>query len=169
MSALTRRTVAVCATLGVALAGGLVAPAAALAAPAPAPSAAPFLAPYYTELDRTGDDQVTAADLAALAPHIGSATGDADWADAARFDLDDDGAVTASDLADLSERIIYDDGPFQIVEADAVAMQAAMNAGVITSVSLTQQYLDRIAAYDKVVRQDGGRPLTRSSPRVRWR
>ncbi|KLD30636.1 hypothetical protein TB15x_23565, partial [Xanthomonas perforans] len=65
----------------------------------------------------------------------------------------------ASDLALLSERIIYDDGPFQIVEADAVAMQAAMNAGVITSVSLTQQYLDRIAAYDKVVRPTGVRPL----------
>ncbi|MCM3502116.1 amidase family protein [Microbacterium sp. P26] len=159
MSALTRRTFAVCATLGVAVAGGLVAPAAALAAPAPAPSAAPFLAPYYTELDRTGDEQVTTADLSALAPHIGSVKGDADWADAATFDFDGDGAVTASDLADLSERIIYDDGPFQIVEADAVAMQAAMNAGVITSVSLTQQYLDRIAAYDKVVRQDGGRPL----------
>jgi len=159
MTPLARRVLAVSASIGVVVAGAVVAPTAALAAPAPAPSAAPFLAPYYTELDVTGDAQVTTADLAALAPHLGMTSSDAAWADAAGFDLDDDGAVTASDLALLSERIIYDDGPFQIVEADAVAMQAAMNAGVITSVSLTQQYLDRIAAYDKVVRPTGVRPL----------
>ena len=159
MTPLARRVLAVSASLGVVVAGAVVAPAAALAAPAPSPAAAPFLAPYYTELDVTGDAQVTTADLEALAPYVGTTSSDAGWADAARFDLDDDGAVTASDLALLSERIIYDDGPFQIVEADAVAMQAAMNAGVITSVSLTQQYLDRIAAYDKVVRPAGVRPL----------
>ncbi|MDR6097183.1 amidase family protein [Microbacterium sp. SORGH_AS_0454] len=159
MTPLARRVLAVSASLGVVVAGAVVAPAAALAAPAPAPVEAPFQAPYYTELDVTGDEQVTTADLEALAPHLGATSGGAGWTDAARFDLDDDGAVTASDLALLSERIIYDDGPFEIVEADAVAMQAAMNAGVITSVSLTQQYLDRIAAYDKAVRPAGVRPL----------
>jgi len=161
MTPLARRVLAVSVSLGVVVAGAVVAPAAALAAPAPAPAPveAPFQAPYYTELDVTGDEQVTTADLEALAPHLGATSGGAGWTDAARFDLDDDGAVTASDLALLSERIIYDDGPFEIVEADAVAMQAAMNAGVITSVSLTQQYLDRIAAYDKVVRPAGVRPL----------
>jgi Asp-tRNA(Asn)/Glu-tRNA(Gln) amidotransferase A subunit family amidase len=157
MTPLSRRALAVAAALGVVAAGSLVVPAAAEAAPAPA--AAPFLAPYYTELDLTGDEQVTEADLDVLAARIGLASDDAGWSDAAAADLDDDGAITASDLALLSQRVIYDDGPFQLVEADTVAMQAAMNAGVITSVSLTQQYLDRIAAYDKVVRQDGGRPL----------
>ncbi len=156
MTPLARRVLAVSASVGVVVAGTVVAPSAALAAPV---VGAPFLAPYYTELDVTGDARVTMADLEALAPHLGATSGGAGWADAARFDLDDDDAVTASDLALLSERIIYDDGPFEIVEADAVAMQAAMNAGVITSVSLTQQYLDRIAAYDKTVRPTGVRPL----------
>lgn len=159
MSPLTRRPLAVAAALGVVAAGSLIAPAAATAAPAPALEAAPFLAPYYAELDVTGDQQVTVADLDVLAAEIGLTAEDAGWTDAAAADLDGDGAITASDLALLSQRVIYDDGPFQIVEADTVSMQAAMNAGVITSVSLTQQYLDRIAAYDKVVRQDGGRPL----------
>jgi len=159
MTPLSRRALAVVATLGVVAAGSIVAPTAALAAPAPAPTAAPFLAPYYTELDLTGDEQVTEADLDVLAKDLGLRSTDAGWADAAAFDLDDDDAITASDLALLSQRIIYDDGPFEIVEADAVSMQAAMNAGVITSVQLTQQYLDRIAAYDTTVRQDGGRPL----------
>ena len=158
MTPLARRALAVSATFGVVAAGALVAPAAAIAA-APAPAAAPFLAPYYTELDRTGDEQVTTADLSALAAFIGTRSTDGRWADAKSFDLDGDGAVTASDLARLSGRIIYDDGPFDIIEADAVSMQAAMNAGVITSVSLTQQYLDRIAALDKVTRPGGSRPL----------
>lgn len=158
MTPLSRRALAVTATLGVVAAGAFTAPA-AVAAPAPAAVSAPLLAPYYTELDLTGDAQVTTADLAVLAENIGESSSDAGWAQTSALDLDEDGTVTASDLALLSERIVYDDGPFEIVEADAVAMQAAMNAGVLTSVELTQQYLDRIAAYDKVVRQDGGRPL----------
>lgn len=158
MTPLSRRALAVTATLGVVAAGAFTAPA-AVAAPAPAAASAPLLAPYYTELDLTGDAQVTTADLAVLAENIGESASDAGWAQTSALDLDEDGAITASDLALLSERIVYDDGPFEIVEADAVAMQAAMNAGVLTSVELTQQYLDRIAAYDKVVRQDGGRPL----------
>lgn len=158
MTPLSRRALAIAATVGVVAAGAFVAPA-AVAAPAPAPTAAPFLAPYYTELDVTSDSQVTTADLEVLAGEIGETSGGASWAEVAHLDLDDDAAITASDLALLSERIIYDDGPFEIVEADTVAMQAAMNAGVLTSVQLTQQYLDRIAAYDKVVRQEGGRAL----------
>ena len=110
MTPLARRVLAVSASVGVVVAGAVVAPSAALAAPV---AGAPFLAPYYTELDVTGDAQVTTADLEALAPHLGATSGMAAWADAARFDLDDDGAVTASDLARLSERIIYDDGPFE--------------------------------------------------------
>lgn len=160
MTPLSRRALAVAATVGVVVTGALVAPAAVAApAPAAAPATAPFLAPYYTELDLTNDSQVTTADLEVLAGEIGETSAGAGWAEIAPLDLDDDKAITASDLALLAERIVYDDGPFQIVEADTLSMQAAMNAGVLTSVQLTQQYLDRIAAYDKVVRQEGGRAL----------
>ncbi len=56
-----------------------------------------------------------------------------------------------ADLAALSQRVLHDDGDFALVEASAVEMQKAMNAGVVTSVQLTQAYLDRIAAYDRTV------------------
>lgn len=122
---------------------------------------AAFLAPFYTELDRTGDEQVTSDDLAVLAEDLGATSADAGWADAAASDLDGDGSVGVADLAALSGRMLYDDGPFEIVEASVVDMQAAMNAGVTTSVALTQAYIDRIAAYDrvKVDPAANGRPL----------
>lgn len=158
MTRLTRRLFAGSAAISVAVAGAVIAPTAATAAPAPS-STAPIAAPYYTELDLTGDDQVTPDDLALLASAIGLASTSPEWAEVSDLDLDGDAKITASDLAALSERVIYDDGPFEIVEADVVSMQSAMNAGVITSVSLTQEYLDRIAAYDRAVKQEGGRPL----------
>lgn len=74
-------------------------------------------------------------------------------------DLDADATITVSDLAAVSQRMIYDDGPFEVVEASTVQMQAAMNAGVITSVELTQSYIDRIAAYDTTVVSGGARAL----------
>ncbi|MFZ8444641.1 amidase, partial [Staphylococcus aureus] len=79
----------------------------------------------------------------------------------AKLDHDGDGVLTISDLAALSQRMIYDDGPFTLVEASVIDMQAAMNAGVTTSVKLTQAYLDRIAAYDRTLQDQGkgGRPL----------
>ncbi|MGU3357816.1 amidase family protein [Microbacterium sp. M4A5_1d] len=159
---MNRRLIVPAAAVGALLTCGVAAPAAAV--PAVAAAAAPtvgaaFLAPYYTELDLTGDDRVTTDDLAVVAAFIGSTDTDADWAEAGAYDLDGDGAITASDIALVSERAIYDDGPFEIVEADVVSMQAAMNAGVVTSVELTQQYLDRIAAYDRAVIEPGGRPL----------
>lgn len=159
MTPLSRRLLAGAAAAGVVAAGALVAPTAATAAVSPAPTAAPFLAPYYTELDLTGDSQVTTDDLSAFGQLIGVDSEHPQWAEVSELDFDTDGALTASDLALLSQRIIYDDGPFEIIEADVVSMQAAMNAGVITSVELTQQYLDRIAAYDKTVKQEGGRAL----------
>ncbi|MBM7829205.1 amidase family protein [Microbacterium aurum] len=55
--------------------------------------------------------------------------------------------------------MIYDDGPFDLVEAPTLDMQAAMNAGVTTSVKITQAYIDRIAAYDRTVAPGGTRPL----------
>jgi Asp-tRNA(Asn)/Glu-tRNA(Gln) amidotransferase A subunit family amidase len=108
-----------------------------------------FLAPYYTAGDLTGDSQIDQADLDALTAAIGTISADAGWAAVAPADYDDDGEITLTDVTQLSQRILYDDGPFELVEASALDMQKAMNAGVTTSVELTQDYLDRIAAYDK--------------------
>ena len=138
--------------------GVVVAPAASAAPAAVAPTAA-FLAPYYTAHDLTGDKQVTTADLAVLTKHLGETSASAGWSAAA--DIDGDGTITVKDLVALSQRMIYDDGPFQLVEASALDMQAAMNAGVTTSVKITQEYLDRIAALDRTVVDTGtgGRAL----------
>jgi len=167
-----RRTVAATAVTCALALGGLVAvPAAnaagttavddATAAAAPAPAAGTFLAPYWVELDLTGDRQVTTDDLEVLSSALGTTDASPDWASVEAADTDADGVVTISDVAALSQRIVYDDGPFEIVEASVVDMQAAMNAGVTTSVELTQDYLDRIDAYDaaKVDPAANGRPL----------
>jgi amidase len=172
----TRRRALAATTVTCALAlGGLVAvpaanaaagtdtdtAAAAAAAAAAAPAAGTFLAPYWVELDLTGDRQVTADDLEVLSSALGATSASPAWGQVAGADTDADGVVTVSDVAALSQRIVYDDGPFEIVEASVVEMQAAMNAGVTTSVELTQDYLDRIAAYDtaKVDPASNGRPL----------
>lgn len=113
------------------------------------PTTAPgFLAPYYTKGDLTGDGQLTRADLDVLAPGIGTTGSDTGWAALSAADYDGDNTITLTDVADMSRRLLYDDGPFQLLEADAVDMQKAMNAGTTTSVALTQAYLDRIAALD---------------------
>lgn len=125
---------------------------------APVPTAA-MLAPYYTQLDLTGDDQVTEADLDVASAALGTVSTDAGWSAVAAIDTDDDGTITVADLADLAQRMIYDDGPFDLVEASTLDMQAAMNAGVTSSVAITQAYLDRIAAYDRTVAPGGTRPL----------
>ena len=152
----TRGVVATAAVLGTVGALGVSLPASAVA-----PSTAPLLAPYFTELDLTGDDQVTTADLDVAASALGLTSGAAGWADVAVIDTDADGAVTVADLAGLAQRMIYDDGPFELVEASVLDMQAAMNAGVTTSVEITQGYIDRIAAYDDALVDQGagGRPL----------
>ena len=121
------------------------------AGPASADDGSPstgFLAPYYAQSDLTGDHQVDRADLDVLTAAVGTVSTDAAWAAVAPADHDDDGTITLTDVADLSQRIVYDDGPFELVEASALDMQKAMNAGVTSSVKLTQDYLDRIAAYD---------------------
>lgn len=153
----TRRLVAVTAVAALAMTGAPIATAAA-AQPA---SATLDLPPFYAELDLTGDGRVTAGDLDVAAAAIGLTNADADWPDVSVIDLDADGEITVADLADLSQRIIYDDGPFELVEASVTDMQAAMNAGVVTSVAITQEYLDRIAAYDrvKIDPAENGRPL----------
>lgn len=125
------------------------------------PVDAAFLAPYYTDLDLTSDDQVTIEDLDVFSDAFGTRLDAADWASVADLDSVPDGSIDVLDLADLSQRIIYDDGPFELVEASVIDMQAAMNAGVTTSVEITQEYIDRIAAYDrvKVDPTSTGRPL----------
>jgi len=124
-------------------------------------SPAAMLAPYYTALDLTGDDQVTRADLTVLSDHLGATDTDADWSMVSPADTDGDGTITLTDVAGLSQRMIYDDGPFQLVESSTLDMQAAMNAGVTTSAEITQDYLDRIAAYDRTTTDTStsGRPL----------
>ncbi len=155
-----RRTTVVGAAL-IALVGTAVVASPALTAQAAPVDAGPaaMLAPYYTALDLTGDDQVTKADLSALTAHLGATSTDPDWATVSVADTDADGTITLHDVSDLSQRIIYDDGPFQLVEASTIDMQAAMNAGVTTSAAITQAYLDRIAAYDRTKVDAAGRPL----------
>lgn len=109
-----------------------------------------FLAPYYVEGELTGDSQIDQADLDALIAAVGTVASDAGWASVAHADYDGDDQITLTDVTQLSQRIMYDDGPFELVEASALDMQKAMNAGRTTSVKLTQAYLDRIAAYDKL-------------------
>jgi amidase len=145
------------------LAGALVI-AAALSAPAAAqetPTGEPFspglLIPYYTELDLTGDRQVTGEDVGLALKRLGVTTASPLWHQVAAADTDGDGVLTVRDVADLARRMVYDDGPFELIEASTLEMQAAMNAGVTTSVEITQAYLDRIAAYDTVA--IGSRPL----------
>ncbi len=148
------------ATLAALVATGAVVAPAASAAPSDTTTGA-FLAPYYTALDLTGDRQVTKADLDVLAKHLGDTPASAGWSLVSKADTDGDGTITIRDLVALSQRMIYDDGPFQLVEASALDMQAAMNAGVTTSVKITQEYLDRIAALDRTVVDTGagGRAL----------
>lgn len=130
-------------------------PSAAPTAPTPAGPAAgtsgSYLAPYYTAGDLTGDDQITEDDLDRLTAALGLRRGDAGFAAVAKADDDADGVITIADVTAMSQRVIYDDGTFELLEASALDMQAAMNAGVVTSVELTQAYLDRIEAYDTTV------------------
>lgn len=152
----TLRIVAAVSVAGSAIVTAGLASGAATAAPLPASVSLP---PYYSELDVTGDAMVTAADLSVAAESLGLTSASANWGQVSVLDTDADGELTILDLADLSQRIIYDDGPFELVEASVIDMQAAMNAGVASSQSITQEYLDRIAAYDREVVPGGSRPL----------
>lgn len=117
--------------------------------PSPASNAVGFLAPYYTEGDLTGDQQIDRADLDLLLDAVGTTSDVPGWGSVSAADYDGDETITLSDVTRLSQRILYDDGPFDLIEASALDMQKAMNAGVTSSVKLTQAYLDRIQAYDK--------------------
>lgn len=152
----TLRIVAAVSVAGSAIVAAGLASGAATAAPLPASVSLP---PYYSELDVTGDAMVTTADLSVAAESLGLTSSAENWDQVSVLDTDADGELTILDIADLSQRIIYDDGPFELVEASVIDMQAAMNAGVASSQSITQEYLDRIAAYDREVVPGGSRPL----------
>lgn len=120
-----------------------------------------YLAPAFTAADLTGDAAVTQEDVDLLADRVGLTAGDDGWSAVSAADHDGDDTITVTDVARLAQAMIYDDGEFELVEASVLDMQAAMNAGVLTSVQLTRQYLDRIEAYDntKVDPAANGRPL----------
>jgi amidase len=105
-------------------------------------------APAYTSGDLDGDGRVTTSDLGLLTAALGATPESSVWPTVSKADLNGDGVITASDIALLSQQVIYNDGPFDILEASALDIQKAMEAGTITAVSLTQMYLDRSAAYD---------------------
>ena len=107
-----------------------------------------FGAPFYTEADLTGDGTVDTDDLSLLVAAVGTTSTDAGWADVAAADLDGSGAIDVTDVAALSQRMLYDDGAFTLLEASTVDIQKAMASGELTAVELTQMYLDRIEAYD---------------------
>jgi Asp-tRNA(Asn)/Glu-tRNA(Gln) amidotransferase A subunit family amidase len=105
--------------------------------------------------DLTGDQRIWTDDLAELTAALGHTTGDSGWSDIAHLDTDADGAITAADVAALSQLIIYDDGDdFDLIEATVLEIQSYMAAGTLTSVELTQAYLDRIQAYDQAQYND---------------
>jgi Asp-tRNA(Asn)/Glu-tRNA(Gln) amidotransferase A subunit family amidase len=142
-----RRRAVVVSTAALAMIGTGLATS-AVSAEEKAPSAG-FLAPYYTQGDLTGDAQVDRSDLDRLTAAIGTGSADAGWAAVSAADYDGDATITLADVTQLSQRILYDDGPFELVEASALDMQKAMNAGATSSVELTRDYLERIATYDE--------------------
>ena len=112
----------------------------------PIVSGPPVLPPQYTTGDITGDGKIGTDDLDKLERNLGKTTSSPGWPAVAAADLNGDQVLTVADLALMSQEIIYDDGTFKLVEGDALQMQAAMNAGFVTSVQLTKAYLARIAA-----------------------
>lgn len=109
-----------------------------------------YLNPAYSSGDLTDDQRVDTDDLDLVFDALGVTSADgAAWTPVADADLDGDGIITLSDIAALSHQAIYNDGDFEIIEADVLSAQAAMEAGRLTASELTQMYIDRIAAYDK--------------------
>jgi len=117
-----------------------------------------YLAPDYQRGELTGDGKIDQDDIALLLAAVGTTTTSPDWAFVAPADLDGDGVITIIDVTAVSRQFVYDDGPFAILEATIVDMQAAMTSGSLTSQELTAQYLARISAYDRVPGIDRATP-----------
>ncbi|WP_114424288.1 amidase family protein [Nocardioides houyundeii] len=108
-----------------------------------------YLSPRYSSGEVTGDKRVDQKDLSRVSAALGVRKGDGKaWRRVAKADLDGNKSITVADVAALSRQMIYDDGDFRVLEATVVDAQAAMEAGSLSAVELTQLYLDRIAAYD---------------------
>lgn len=155
----SRASLAVAALGAAVLTVGTTGPASSEEAAAAEEGGGIYLAPYYTEGDLTGDDAIDTDDVDLLVAALGTTKDDAGWAAVEAADHDGDDAITMTDVANLSQRVLYDDGELELVEASALDLQKALNAGVVTSVELTQDYLDRIAAYDGLVDETHARAL----------
>ncbi|GIO15821.1 hypothetical protein J19TS2_53760 [Cohnella xylanilytica] len=100
--------------------------------------------------DLNNNRAIDVGDLAVLIKYFGVDSTSADWSKVAAGDFDKSGAIDLADLAALGKIVLYDNGQqFELLEADIMGMQNAMEAGKLTSVELVQMYLDRIAAYDQ--------------------
>ncbi len=108
-----------------------------------------YLAPAYQRGELTGDGKIDIDEIAILMAALGVTDTDPDWNLIAPADLDADGVITLVDVSMVSQQFIYDDGEFELVDADLVDIQAAMTAGTLTSAELTAEYLARIAGYDR--------------------
>lgn len=135
--------------VAVAMLATATSPEAAAQATGPAKRKLVWLAPDYSKGDLTGDQRVDQADLSVLTAGLGATKSSGTrWRRVAKDDFDGDGVITVSDLAGLSHEMIYNDGRFNVIEATVESAQAAMEAGKLTAVQLTQMYLNRIKAYD---------------------
>lgn len=107
-------------------------------------------APGYTEGDLTGDGKIDTDDIAMITAAVGTTSADSGWSEVAAADANADGEIDITDVAGLSQKMIYSDGEFSLIDASVIDIQKAMTAGKLTSVELVQSYLDRIDAYDKI-------------------
>lgn len=100
--------------------------------------------------DLNANHAVDVGDLALLIKNYGMTDTSDNWSQVSEGDLNHNGIIDLPDLAGLGRKVLYDNGqPFQLMEADIMGIQNAMEAGKLTSVQLVQMYLDRIQAYDK--------------------
>lgn len=120
------------------------------AAVSPAGGWASFAAPGYAGGDLNADGNTDKTDLGILTAQLGVDRENETWPQFVATDVagNGNGLIDVADVAALSRRIVYSTAPFELMEASVLDMQKALNASVLTSVSLTQMYLDRIEAYD---------------------
>ncbi|WP_020618276.1 amidase family protein [Paenibacillus daejeonensis] len=99
--------------------------------------------------DLNGNDRLDIGDLAILAPYYGIDSSHEAWPLVANADFNQNGTIDLTDLGTLGRKVLYDDAPFELMEATVTEIQSAMNAGKVTAVELVTAYLARIEAYDQ--------------------